>query len=133
MSSDISNPRRVWPWGKPLPRFESPQEEQAFWATHEVEGPPPEVGGVVVSEQSRWMPRAHPFSSASWAGAGGLIGAALGSFFGVAGAAIGGGVGAAMAAYVLAVRSGHGFREDTGIGTGQPRQRKPSSAPEQDL
>ena len=29
MSSDIPNPRRVWPWGKPLSRFESPQEEQA--------------------------------------------------------------------------------------------------------
>src|ERR1700693_5322059 len=37
MSSDSSNPRRLGPWGKPLPRFQSPQEEQTFWATHEVE------------------------------------------------------------------------------------------------
>jgi len=36
-----------------------------------------------------------------------MIGAGVGSFFGVAGAAVGGGVGAGMAAYVLALRSGH--------------------------
>jgi hypothetical protein len=105
MSPDSSNPRHVWPWGKPLPRFESPEEEQTFWATHEVEGPPQEVGDLVVSDQSRWMRRARPVSSAGWAGLGGFIGAVVGSFFGVAGAAIGGGVGAATAAYVLAARS----------------------------
>jgi hypothetical protein len=107
MSPDSSNPRRAWPWGKPLPRFESPHEEQSFWATHEVEGPPAEAGEIVVSEQSRWLRRARSVSSAGWAGIGGVVGAALGSFFGVAGAAIGGGVGAAMAAYVVAARSGH--------------------------
>ena len=107
MSPDSANPRRVWPWGKPLPRFRSSQEEQTFWETHEVEGPPPEVGEVVVSEQSTWIRRTRPVSSAGWAGVGGLVGALLGSFFGMAGAAIGGGAGAAIAAYVRALRSGH--------------------------
>ena len=106
MSPDFSNPRHVWPWGKPLPRFESPQEEQAFWATHEVEGPPADTGEVVVSGQSRWMRPARPISTAGWAGVGGLLGAILGSFFGIVGATIGGGVGAAMAGYVLGVRLG---------------------------
>lgn len=105
MSPDSSNTRRIWPWGKPLPRFQSPEEEQTFWATYEVEGPPQDVGEVVVSDQSRWMRRARPVFSAGWAGLGGFIGAVVGSFFGAAGAAIGGGVGAAMAAYVLAARS----------------------------
>jgi len=107
MSADSSTPRPVWPWGKPLPRFRSPEEEQAFWGTHEVEGPPRESGEVVVSEQSRWVRRARPISWAGWAGLGGAIGAAVGSFFGLPGAAIGGGVGAGLAAYVLATRSGH--------------------------
>src|SRR5712664_35174 len=106
MSADSSTPRPVWPWGKPLPRFRSPEEEQPFWATHDVEGPPPEVGDVVLSEQSRSVTRARPISWAGWAGLGGAIGAVIGSFFGLAGAAVGGGVGAGMAAYVLAMRSG---------------------------
>src|SRR5437764_6092041 len=104
MSPDPSSTRRIWPWGKPLPRFESPEEEQTFWATHEVEGPPQDVGDLVVSDQSRWMQRARPVFSAGWAGLGGFIGAVVGSFFGAAGAAIGGGVGAAIAAYLLAAR-----------------------------
>src|SRR5262249_10159744 len=103
---DSSTPRRVWPWGKPLPRFRSSEEEQAFWATHEVEGPPQMVGDVVVSRQSRWVSPAHPISWAGWAGLGGAIGAVIGSLFGVPGAPIGGGVGAGLAAYVLAARSG---------------------------
>jgi hypothetical protein len=107
MSSDPSNTRPVWPWGKPLPRFRSPEEEQKFWATHEVEGPPREVGDVVVSQQSRWILRARPVSSATWAGLGGVIGAVIGSFFGVAGAAIGAGLCAGISAYVVAMRSGH--------------------------
>ena len=107
MSSHSSNPRQVWPWGKPLPRFQSQEDEQRFWATYEVEGPPPDVGDVVVSDQSRWMRPAPPVLSAGWAGIGGVVGAALGSFFGLTGAAIGGGIGAAMAAYVLALRSAH--------------------------
>ena len=106
MSSDSSTHRPVWPWGKPLPRFQSAEEEQTFWATHDVEGPPREVGDVVVSQQSRWIRRARPISWAGWAALGGAIGAVVGSFFGMAGAAVGGGVGAGMAAYVLAMRSG---------------------------
>jgi len=35
MSADSSTPRPVWPWGKPLPRFRSPEEEQTFWASWE--------------------------------------------------------------------------------------------------
>jgi len=107
MSSDPSNARPVWPWGKPLPSFRSPEEEQKFWATHEVEGPPREVGDVVVSAQSRWIRRARPISFAGWAGLGAVIGAVVGSWFGVAGAAIGAGVGAGISAYVMAMRSDH--------------------------
>ena len=107
MSSDSSIPRPVWPWGKPLPHFHSAEEEQTFWATYDVEGPHRDVGEVVVSQQSRWIPRARPISLAAWAALGGMIGAVVGSFFGVAGAAVGGGVGAGTAAYVLALRSGH--------------------------
>ena len=108
MSTDSSTPRPVWPWGKPLPRFRSSEEEETFWATHEVEGPPGDVGDVVVSEQSRWIRRARPISWAGWAGLGGAIGAVVGSLIqGLPGAAIGGGVGAGLAAYVLAVRSGY--------------------------
>ena len=106
MSADSSTPRPVWPWGKPLPRFRSPEEEQTFWATHEVEGPPREVGDVVVSGQSRWVTPARPISWAGWAGLGGAIGAVIGSLFGLPGAAIGGGVGAGLTTYVLAMRSG---------------------------
>ncbi len=106
MSADSSTPRPVWPWGKPLPRFRSPEEEHAFWATHEVEGPPREVGDVVVSGQSRWVTPARPISWAGWAGLGGAIGAVIGSLFGLPGAAIGGGVGAGLTTYVLAMRSG---------------------------
>ena len=106
MSTDSSTPRPVWPWGKPLPRFRSPEEEQTFWATHDVEGPPREAGDVVVSGQSRWITPARPISWAGWAGLGGAIGAVIGSFFGLPGAAIGGGVGAGFATYVLVTRSG---------------------------
>jgi hypothetical protein len=106
MSADSSTSRPVWPWGKPLPRFRSPEEEQTFWATHEVEGPPREIGDVAVSAQSRWVPRARPLSWAGWAGLGGAVGAVLGSLFGVPGAAVGGGVGAGLVTYMLAMRSG---------------------------
>jgi hypothetical protein len=109
MSADSSSPRPVWPWGRPLPRFQSPDEEQTFWATHEVEGPPENLGEVVVSKQSRWVRRARPISWAGWAGLGGALGAVGGSFLhGLLGAAIGGGVGAALAGYLLAMRSAQG-------------------------
>lgn len=107
MSSDSSTPRVVWPWGKPLPRFESPEEEETFWETHEVEGPPADVGEVVVSKQSRWIRRDRPLSLAGWAGLGGAVGAVLGSYFGIVGAGIGGCLGAGLIAYVRALRSPH--------------------------
>lgn len=106
MSVDSSTPRPVWPWGKPLPRFRSPEEEQTFWTSHEVEGPPREIGDIVVSGQSRWLTPARPISWAVWAGLGGAIGAVIGSLFGLPGAVIGGGVGAGLTTYVLAMRSG---------------------------
>lgn len=105
MSADPSIPRPVWPWGKPLPDFRSPEEEQTFWATHDVEGPPQDVGDVVVSNESRWGATRRPMSWAGWAGLGGAIGAVIGASFGVVGAAIGGGAGAGLAAYVMAIRS----------------------------
>jgi hypothetical protein len=106
MSADSSTPRPVWPWGKTLPRFQSVEEEQTFWATHEVEGPPADVGDVVISDQSRWFRRPRASSWAGWPGFGGAIGAAVGSLIhGALGAAVGGGMGAALAGYVLATRS----------------------------
>ncbi|MFL5366017.1 MAG: hypothetical protein ACJ781_11140, partial [Myxococcales bacterium] len=97
MSADSSTPRPVWPWGKPLPRFRSSEEEHAFWATHDVQGPPGEVGDVVITQHSRWAQRVHPISWAGWPGLGGAIGAVVGSLFhGLLGATIGAGVGAAL-------------------------------------
>jgi hypothetical protein len=108
MSADSSTPRIVWPWGKPLPRFQSAEEEKTFWETHDVEGPPQAEGDVVISKYSRWVRHARPMSWAAWPGLGGAIGAAAGSFFhGVLGATIGAGVGAALVGYVLAIRSAH--------------------------
>src|SRR5438445_3892839 len=106
MSSDSSTPLPLWPCGKPLPRFRSPDEEQTFWATHEVEGPPREIGDVVVSGQSRWVPLTRPLSWAGCAGLGGATGALIGSLFGPPWAAIGGGVGAGLMTYMFAMRSG---------------------------
>ncbi len=59
----VTTKRKVWPWGKPVPRFESEAEELAFWESHAFE-PPPDAEGeeLVYRPYGSRHPRRHVYN-----------------------------------------------------------------------
>jgi Ribbon-helix-helix protein, copG family. len=54
--------KKIWPWGKSLPRFKTEADEIKFWQTYEFEPPPENVGEVLVYEpQATRHPRNHVY------------------------------------------------------------------------